>query len=75
MLDREENEDTRGLTLRELVLELRANQYKFMDKNEAEHDEIRQGLSSRPTRAELASFLGGLGALVGVIIAVITLGG
>ncbi len=42
-----ENEDTRGMTLRELVLELRSGQVLLKD-------ELQEGFSKRPTRTELA---------------------
>lgn len=68
-----ESDDTRGLTLREIVIEMRADQKRFMEIHHREHDRIDNDVRARPTRKELVGLLSAAGALSGIIFGAITL--
>lgn len=66
-----EAEDTRGLTQRELILEVRNDVKAHIEKHDCIHDEIERDIRVRPTRSEIFSLLGAAGVLSGLVFGII----
>jgi hypothetical protein len=57
-------QEPEGMTLRELVLEIRDDVKSLDEKFDSERARVDQELASRPTRKELAATAGGLIAAI-----------
>lgn len=67
-----EQDDTRGLTQREILLEVRKDVKNHVEEYQEDKVEVALAFGRRPTRAEVISWAGGIGAIVGVTVALIT---
>ena len=63
-----ETQDTRGLTQRELILEMRDDIKSLVSEQAEDQIVTERELGRRPTRSELYSTIGALGIVVGIIV-------
>jgi hypothetical protein len=64
-----EQDDTRGLSQRELLLELRIDLKCFIEDERAELKRIDEDILNRPTRAEVMALFSVAGVLMGILVA------
>ena len=63
-----EQQDTRGLTQRELILEMRSDIKSLVDEQADTEAHVERELGKRPTRAEVLSTIGTFGVIIGLVI-------